>query len=271
MNTPIDMSSLDYEIINDFKQAYSGKNGLIKFLALTQCEGTDGIIDPDSTSLCLIRVFIEDSERLANDQKYIFSLRFVSYGDMAIIDIISLDCPEHLDILEKHLLLTGDRKKDFSDYRLELENNLIPLELAGGHLRQTNDTIEFFGDSGSFGGVLLGQNVNPMAAFIISAMGIKTPNDTQKGLAFFTKLLDFMQKHKLKPDFYEQIAVELLPLDLRIAPQKIGGLVAMKVRERALTEGVDPILATVQEMTRCGGFASEFFLIQSAKRMANLY
>ena len=236
-----------------FTQAYSDQG--IKGCSMVSIGDESG--NPDKIALIANRVFIQNSAKAQKDQKYIVGISFYGMGDMATIDVISLDKDFHKEICFEHLKRLGWSSFDEITGKLvdELqETSRSQFLFVGGHLKITGDTIvDFTGSSGDYGSTILFSDSNSIAAFAASTCGIQIgQGDIEKGKTFYQELLELMLQFKLKPDFYErlvQASLDKTPEHQKtFTPQHIGALIAMKVIDRSQIEDKDPVMLMMEEM-----------------------
>ncbi len=219
--------------------------------------------DPDETALIFLRLFIENGERAKKDQKYIIGLRFYSFGDMASVDIVSLDKGYHRDIVHEHATRMDWLFPEAPKVDAFLESYSIPMVAAGAYLQVTADNIvTFSGQSSDFSGKLFGWDVNEIARQAAFICGTSTES-SNVGKEFLQELVDFLLENKLKKDFYEKFVENFIAG--RFTGQNFGGLLTMKVLDRALKEKKDILQLLVEEVT--DGFAKKSMIISVAQKM----
>ena len=234
--------------IANFQQAYSKKEGLCKYVVLA-----DGTSEPNSTALMVVRMFLQKETK---ENKYIMGIRFYSFGDLATLDIISLDLPFHRNIIAEHA-----KKFGWESPIANLDNShTIPFAFVGGFIEPGPI---FVGSSGDYGNNFFGYNSNDVVKSAVSMINGETHIPDQ----FFEFMLNFMKNHRLKHDFYEKIYQDLLDHAAaeRLHPQHLGSLVTMKALDRAILDGTDFIQALVEETT--SGLGRIMFLSNVAKSM----
>jgi len=252
--------------VDCFNEAYS-KQSAFKGCALVSLMNKKNL---EEVSLIVLRIFIEDTARAREDQKYVVGIRFYSFGDMATIDVISLDKGLHKEICYDHLKRMGwpswneqigEKVNEFD------ETTRAPFLFVGGHLKiKSEKQAEFFGSSGDYGLDILFSDSNSIAQYVASASGIELGvGNEKKGESFVQEILQFMLKHKLNKDFYEKLIQETCQktptVDSSFSAQQIGAFVAMKVADRMLTENKDGMSLIVEEM--CGGGIGRTILLES--------
>ncbi len=225
---------------------------------------------PDKTGLVILRSFIQKSERAKTDQKYIIGLRFYSFGDMATIDLISLDKEYHREICYDHLKrmnfpLWGEKMERVDYYE---ETTRSPFIFAGGHLKiLEDDSIKFFGDSGDYSGKLLFSCSNSIARFIASNSMINSIGEKKAGQNFIEHILKFMFENKLKREFYQNFVADIFQKDeINLNSQNVGALIAMKVLDRYLMEEGDIFNLMFEEISG-GGLARDIMLHSVAQKI----
>lgn len=262
----------DFWVISDFEEAYPEKDGIKKYGVVSLFDGEK----PNKVSVVFIRTFIENGERAKSDQKYVVGIRFYSFGDMATIDVISLDKGYHKEICYDHL------KRQNWPIWSELvnmptdmigESTRSPFMFVGGHLgTEGSNKVNFFGSSGDYGDKILFSDANSIAAYAASVSGIDLgKGDKAVGEQFVMDLLNLMYEEKKKPDFYERLIKHVfdmsLDIDLTLTAQHIGSLVSMKVEDRLIAEENKNIFdVTVDEICN-GGIARAITLNSIARRI----
>lgn len=234
--------------IVDFKRTYGREDGVCKYVMLA-----DGTGQPDSTALMVVRMFIQ-KETKAN--KYVMGTRFYSFGDLATLDIISLDFPFHREIIAEHTKRFGWASPVVN---ADIYHS-IPFAFVGGFIEPK---LVFVGSSGDYGDNFFGWSSNDVVNSAV-AMIRGESNAPDK---FFEFMLTFMKQHKLQRDFYEKLYQGLLDHlpDKKLHPQHLGSLVTMKALDRALVDGTDFIQALVEETT--DGLGRVIFLANVVKGM----
>ncbi len=241
----------DEALFHNFEQPYPLQEfpkAIRGCVALTEGDAT---ANPNKTGLIALRVFVEQSFRAQTDQKFVVGIRFYGFGDMATIDVVSLDRENHREIAYEHAarmgwLLTEDKRDQFA------ATYGVPLMYSGGHLKTpTEGVVEFFGSSGDYGHPLLGSDAVSLASFAISVCGLTKAKAEAE--PFFTELLSFLQEHKLKSRFYENLVDMLFKKGVQPTGQHLGALVSMKANDRATKEQKSLIQVLTEEIT--GGLA----------------
>ena len=204
------------EILNDLSDleniwTLSAFNNAYSEPGLTSCAlavDSDYSGNLDKMSMITFRTFIENGECAKNDQKYILGIRFYSFGDMATIDIISLNKGYHKEIAYNHQKMMG--WPSFKEFFNETVDPLkatyeAPFIFIGGHLKVDEfGKVNFFSSSDDYGNEALFSKGNSIAAYVAEACGLQVKNtDKTIGKAFIKDLLIFMRENKLKKDFYE--------------------------------------------------------------------
>ncbi len=261
MQNPSDMEG--FWTVDAFKEAYPEKP------ALTGCaiaSVSEEVGNPDKMAIATLRTFIENGNRAKDDQKYVVGIRFYSMGDMATIDVISMDKGFHKEIAYEHLKRMGwpsiNEQTGKPINHLD-ETSRTPFAFVGGHLYvKDGEKTNLTGSSGDYGNSIFFSDSNAIAAYAASACGIEvTEGDKEKGEAFVQEILEFMLKHKMQPDFYEQFAKYVFEKTGRgvssLTSQHIGALMTMKAADRAISENKDMMQAMVDELA---GF-SRFILV----------
>lgn len=244
-------------LVETFKSVYKnvpGDHNILKCFALIKKDGGD---DPNHTALIIVRMFIQNSDRAKKDQKYIFGVRFYGFGDLATIDLISLDTGWHRDIVQEHA-----QKMNWILPELQSRDQLrqayaIPLIAVGAHLN-INDLgmIEPFSSSGDLGVNSLGVDVNEIVKHFLFTSHCSVEN-SHKGHDWITDLLDFMLCNKLRRDFYERFVAHHIAGGF--TGQNFGGLLTMKVLDRSLEEDQDFFSLFFEELT--DGLANKCMVI----------
>jgi hypothetical protein len=215
--------------------------------------------NPEKVAVVLMRTFIENGNCAKEDQKYVVGIRFHFFGDMATIDVISLDKGYHKEICYDHL-----RRMGWPSWSEEMnrpvnhfdETTRAPFLFIGGHLQVKEKEVNFFGSSGDYGDKVLFSDGNSIAAYASSVSGIELGIGKKEiGGSFVKEILQIMYKHKLKSNFYEELVQDLFQRssdeNLTLTSQHVGSLITMKVSDRMISEGKDMLTLTVDEV--CGG------------------
>lgn len=259
--------------VSEFKKVYSEKPALTGFAVAAD---TDEPGNPDKTSVVAMRTFIENSDRAKSDQKYILGIRFYNFGDMATIDVISLDKGFHKDIAFDHLkrlqwTVTDESGKEANHYD---ETMRAPIIIVGGHLRVDNDEkVDFSASSGDYGNDIFFSDSNDIAGYVADSCGIKLgDSDKEKGEEFVADLLQFMKENKTKADFYEKFVEFIYNKDSseakKFSTQQIGALISMKASDRAVNENKSLMQTMVDEVAG-GGLARHIFISNVADKIRN--
>ncbi len=259
--------------VASFLEAYKQVNALTA-CTIASISAESGNSDPDKVAMIICRTLIENGARAQNDQKYIVGIRFYSYGDMATIDVISLDKAYHKDICFEHLTRLGwpsfDEQTGQSVNKFD-ETVRSPFLFVGGHLKVKNGThVDFTGASQDYGDNILFSDANAIAAYAASISGIEIGiGDKEKGKAFVQSMLEFMLIQKTKKDFYEQLVQEVsekTPWKKSFTAQHMGALIAMKVLDRSIAEGKSTIPILIEELSG-GGLARHLLLTGVVKNI----
>ncbi|MDP1884454.1 MAG: hypothetical protein Q8L10_03720 [Candidatus Moranbacteria bacterium] len=249
--------------IKSFRDAYEdlAKRNITRCFAIAKGDGSD---DPDGTSLVFVRLFVENGERAKKDQKYIVGLRFYSFGDMATIDIISLDKPNHRDIVKEHAKRMNWLLPGLTGIDAFQEAYSMPIFAVGAHLRIASETeLIPFDNSGDFGNRLLGLDVNEVVKQVSSLCDL-SKEKSEQGESMLEGVLEFMLQNKKKQDFYELLVEHYI--SGKPTGQNFGSLLTMKVFDRSFEEGNDDFMKLlVEELT--DGFAKRCVLIGAVHRM----
>jgi len=247
--------------INSFIEAYNKHpkaDSALKGCSLVALSTDAG--DPDKTAIINLRLFIENSERAKNNQKYILGLKFYNFGNLATLDLISLNENYHQEIAGKHLTML-----DFpmlSEYSNKLVKNfqddtLAPILFAGGHLKINSEKrIEFLGSNKYYENSMFFTDSNSIGEFIVRACKLgRCDNAFSYGKDFIGRILEFMLVHKSQPEFYEQFIQYVMRyfLDPSIFnAQQLNAFLMMKAVDRFCNEDKSPTEIMVEELT--GGF-----------------
>ena len=213
--------------------------------------------NPKKVATVLMRTFIENGHNAKKDQKYIIGIRFYSFGDMATIDVISLNKGVHKEICYDHLKrIKWPRWNQETNRPVNYLNETAraPFLFVGGHLQVKETGINFFGSSGDYGDKILFSDANSIAAYAASESGIKLETGEKKiGESFVKEILQIMYNHKLKSNFYEELVKNIFQRNsdkkITFTAQHIGALITMKVADRMISEGKDILTATVDEIS----------------------
>lgn len=239
-----------------FKKAYASSTPNITGISLISNDSTNA----DTIGIVATRIFIEKSQKaISASQKYIISLRFSNFGDMCIVDLISLDKGFHRNIIAEHL-----RRMDWNIIPAEAIKNdadsviMAPIVMSGGHLKidDTTDETYFFGESMDFTGSIFRNTCNSMAAYLMTTCNLpvskENDSDIEAGREFFEKLVTFMANNKLKDNFYE-LAVDFIREQnskdsIDFTSQHIGGLISMAAVDKCHKNGTEFMQTHVLEM-----------------------
>ena len=209
--------------------------------------------NPDTMGLCMGRIFIEKSAKLTTDQKFILAITTYGFGDICLVDIISLDKGFHREMVKEHTLcMTGETL------------TLIPFIMAGGHISQVENKINVFGSSGDFGNDIVSQNAVDIASYILHECGFEIESPTEKGEEFFEKFTAFLSANKLSKDFYNRFASSEF-IKTNFTSTQLEGLLYLAARDRASTENISMIEATIAEMA--GGAPRTYFVNKVAEKI----
>jgi len=240
------------EVIGQMSNVTGYQYGIVAFA------GDDPLSTPASTAL--VRVALEGSQRfLAEGQKFVVLCRFQEFGRMLLLDLVSLDLPNHRDIARKYLEAWGnkDLEADQSDETLRRQ----PYMIVGGFAHSTEDITRFEGSSGDFGNMLFGAPASDLATFLVAYASPETrgPHE-QKGGQAMQAIMAHMIAHGQQSDFYEQTYDFLLS---RVGsqgpyPQHLSGLLYMKIDARYDPEKDDLFNILIEEMT--SGFMRHLIL-----------
>ena len=221
----------DLEMAVDFDNAYREK-GIKKCSMISM--SNRGI--SNSPSLIIFRSFIELSERIKKQQKYVVCLRFYSFGEVCTVDLVSLDKSYHKDICLEHLKRMSWPLNKFSYNKYE-ESIKSPYIFAGGFIKLGHDNFfNFFGRSVDYGGEILFSNSNCLAAYILSLHGLDVSHSIlsiEEDLV--SCLLKFMLENKLKKDFYKKLISSFCEdADLELPYQHISAMSFMSAFDKHL-------------------------------------
>lgn len=227
-------------------------------------------ISADETTLVIFRTFLENDLQLKVAQKYVIALRFYGFGNIATLDLISMDVRRHAEIVNEHInRLDAPHGRDaINPYNGDSQ---IPYLIAGGWVQKnSNNKLVFNSRSLDYGASMFFADSNSIASYVAQSCGLKVDStmNIQKGEYFFMNILDFMLKTKDSPDFYEKFATKALYEETEkkgFNAQQITALMMMKVVDRHLNEGRDMIRLIVDEMTE--GFGRRFMLESIAASM----
>jgi|GEM_PF-1181257 len=253
-----DIQNPDFWPLHSFYKAYGDRKAVI----INCSEAT--LYDhsaPEKTALIVIRTFIERGRNIEVSQKYVLGIHFCSFGDMAIIDVISLDHLYHRDMAYEHVqkfnwpILSANFQQTGDKLG---ETTRCPFVFVGGYLRaDENNNIDLSGGSSDYTKNVFFSDSNNIVSFIISKITgfTATGGNQEKGALLIRQLLEIMFKHRQQPDFYEQLieAVNQNPglYGGAFTSQHIGGLMMMKVQDRLILEkgNKDFFQLVIDEMT----------------------
>lgn len=211
--------------------------------------------DPDGIAVMLVRVLIEKG----GPRKYIMTMKFQGFGDLVMIDIVSLDQAYHKDIGAAYLKMWG---VDFSTKEPMYE---VPVMLAGGWTSPDGETVKLESESMDFGNRLLGKDINEIGNYLLSFTEKDNPDvDTTPGENTIREILEFVLAHKRQPDFYEKLVDQLYANgEGKISHQHLSGLLHMKVEDRVAAGDGDYLTILVQEVA---GGTPRYAMMQSVAR-----
>jgi hypothetical protein len=233
-----------------FENAYvkESAHGIMKVFSIA---GSDDPAGLNFTNMLNVRLFIEGGKETIGGQKYIAGLRFYSFGDMATLDIISLDKPYHRKIAMAHAQkMCWTQQDDQED--LFRRSYMIPLMVVGGYLSVYDQDVELADHSQDYGGDLLGCDVNALVWYITSLCGLSDVADPA-GKQFVVNLLAFMKEHCGKHDFYERLA----QIHSKNTGQHCGGMLMMKIMDRMIAEKKEDLSQMIMDEIT-DGFAQKY-------------
>lgn len=249
--------------IESFNEKYSEEG--IKFCSIASAFD---IKNPEKTSLIIFRTFIQNGEKAKKGQKYIIGIRFYSFGDIATIDLISLEKGFHREICYEHLKrMNFLLQEECMGGKVNHYNETIkvPFAFVGGHLKVLdNNFVEFHGDSGDYGGKIMFSDSNSLANYMLFPTG-KSSGEKDSGENLVHYLLRFMYNNKLKREFYRDLVADLYSReeDIKITSQNIGALITMKVMDRYILGEGDILQLMVDEISE--GLARDIMIFGAAK------
>lgn len=238
--------------VKSFLGAYPDQNEISACAIMAMSENFE---NADKTAVLVLRTFIKNQTKAKEDQKFIIGIRFYNFGDIATIDLISLEDGFHKEICYEHLkrmnwpVLAKTMNQDIDYFD---ENTLAPFLIIGGHLIVKDDQLNFSGSSGDFGhNIFLGES-NSIAEYVATTCGLNVnQNNESAGEKFIADILSIMHKHKTKKDFYQLMVKEIYELKgekfPRLTSQQIGGLTMMKVLDRIENEGSTNLMQLMVE------------------------
>lgn len=253
----------DFVLTQVFEKNYSmiGGENILVYSVLGKLE-EDKL---EEVAIIFLRCFIQKGEELLNGQKYVIGMRFVDFGGMAVVDLISIEGKSHRDIAYEHtknMQWLLDSTTEPHDRFMATYN--VPVIYTGGYVKAATDgRLRFFGSSGDYTNKIFGEDVNDIARFISFACNIAAISETKQSATFFDNLLGLMLRNKNHKCFYESIVESYIYT--RLTAQQIGALITMKSLDRALAEGKSVIEMLVDEVTNPAGLA-KFILIATAAR-----
>ncbi len=254
--------------VDVFKKAYQKESNIQACNLISYYDESD----LSKAAIIITRVFIEKSLRVREGQKYIIGIRFYSFGDLATIDIISLDKDYHREICCEHLrkmnwpLWNDSMEQKIGDYN---ETFLAPFLFVGGHLKLDDNNLENFGSSGDYGDKIFFTDSNSVFNYLLSIAGLKSFSEKDdSGKNFIKKILEIMYKHKLKKSFYENLIKDIYfgtEKNSTLNSQQINSLVTMKVLDRYLLGGGDFLKIRIEELG--GGIGQAVMLSSIAQKI----
>jgi hypothetical protein len=249
-----------------FFQKYP-ENPFLRGVAVVALSDSPEETNPDKISAIMMRVFIENGATAKDDQKYVLGLHMQNYGDLAIIDIISLDKGFHKEIAYEHMLRMGwpmtENGKPVDKFS---ETMQAPFIYVGGHAQIAGDEkVNFFASSGDYGNDVLFAVCNDIAAFTAQACGVSVlQEDVSKGEKFIENLLMFLKDNKNNDDFYERFIEYVYTQRSNDKPaftgQQLSAIMSMKLGDMIYARGVDPITARVKELSGDGSLGQSILV-----------
>lgn len=257
----------DFWPVEEFNKKYSEQEGIRS----CSIASAFNIKNPEKSGLVILRTFIQNGEKAKIDQKYIIGIRFYSFGDMATIDLVSLEKGYHREICYEHLKrmnwpLWSEDMGIFTDHYGETTR--APFLFVGGHLKVSDDnSVKFYGNSGDYGSKLLFSDSNSLANYILSVSGIPFFGEKESGEELVEYLLKFMYENKLKREFYRDLISGLYSREeeIKLTAQNIGALITMKVVDRHILGEGDILQLMVDETSE--GLARDIMLQGVAQRV----
>lgn len=243
----------DFWPISTFKEAYPEKETSSAILSLTKDDKFG-----DETVVLILRSFIEKGHKIKKGQKYILALRFYNFGDLATLDLISLDKEFHAEIALEHFRRLDAlplEEGSSNDYDKTLQ---APFIISGGRVKiDFEGKLKFFDNSFDYGGKLLFGGNSSICDYIAETNKYKVQNSKADD-TFLRKILNFMLANKTSKEFYEKLISLTVEESHKMKKQQIMGLVNMKVLDRYVKEGKDILQLYTEEMT--SGFSREVML-----------
>ncbi|KKP68635.1 MAG: hypothetical protein UR66_C0004G0035 [Candidatus Moranbacteria bacterium GW2011_GWE1_35_17] len=243
-----------------FQEAYQNVRGenISRCFAISGGEKNFG-----STIPIFVRIFIENGNQSKEKQPYVLSLRFHNFGEIVMMDIISLDRKKHLGIAENH----AERMYWVALKTFRNNNTLpgfgVPIFAMGANLKVVSDSAFIpFGQSVDLGGEIIGLDVNEVVKQLAFLGGLSRERNAE-GDAFLRKFLDFLSANKRKQDFYEKFVRKFVAGNLN--GHNFSALMTMKVFERGLIEGRDDFSEILAEEL-VAGFAQSCLAIGAEKK-----
>jgi len=262
-----------YWPVSSFMEAYKRDNHLTGCVAATLSLDPE---NPNKTALVFLRTCIENSKRLkkGKSQKYVLALKFYNFGDLATLDVISLDKSFHRDVAYEHLKRMGWPLSESDSVSRFKETVQSPFIFVGGSLDVSNEgVVRFFGKSGDYGNKISSVEIHAICKYVVSACGLRKEGDLA-GETFINNLLKFMLRFKRKSDFYEKFYQDVLTnapsLDQVFTTQQLGALMMMKVADRTIGEEGDRLQIMTEEVVDgFGKFVTVAGVAEQIKRSRN--
>lgn len=202
-----------------------------------------------------VRILLEESHRLRQGQKFVITFRFQAFGEVLMIDVVSLNEDFHWQIASRYLSLYGIRRRGSHSLTDE-----VPYVIAGGFANCRNDQIDFSGESQDFGDKILGLDVNCLAQFLLINTEIATNiGSASKGEELLCQLAQVMLTHGGQSDFYERFVDFARDRNAKFYAQNIGALIRMRADDVAARTGLSYGSALVLEMS--GGKLSSYIML----------
>ncbi len=252
--------------LSNFNQAYDEKDGVRKVVMLSLSSQYG---NPDKTAVLIFRLFIENSERLKEGQKYVLALRFYNFGDLVTLDLISLNKAYHRNMASEHILkMNWPPIQEGSDDLERVYHS--PFLFVGAFVQLKDESFIFSSKSQDYGSSVFFADCNEIATYLSSLCNLAVSNDKDKveGKNFLDKILQFILKNKGQNNFYEKFVTNILENQKGaegFSSQQISSLLYMKAIDRSLKEKKPFFQIIVDEMS--GGFSRNLMLQSITKRL----
>ncbi len=251
--------------LNSFNEAYDNTKGFRKVIMTSLSSDHK---NPDKTAILVFRLFIEKGASLEKGQKYVLCLRFYGFGDLATLDLISLNKSYHKNIASEHIKRMNwpEPEEDSDDFDTVLQS---PFLFSGAFVELKDEKLIFSSTSQDYGNSVFLADCKEVSVYLSSLCGLLVSNkqSEDRGKNFLNKILHFILENKKQNDFYEKF-VDLalsVPEIKSLSPQQISSLLNMKAFDRSVRENKGIFFVIAEELT--DGFIRSVMLKTITKRL----